>query len=133
MRHFAVILSCSIVLAGCHSKIDSTELVGTFTANPATYKDLIDIRKDGTYVHIYHLNPQGQEITSTNKWSCETNDGEMRLTFQKYVWGTDFVQPNLSTAERAKPGFWDVEVEKSFGTVRLRIHPDVREYYVKVK
>jgi hypothetical protein len=117
--------------AGCHTKIDRADLAGTFTANTATYRDIIDIRDDGTYVHTCHLDPQGMEITSTNKWAYETSDGVTRITFQGFVWGMDFIQPNLSKEQRGKPSFWDVEVEKSFRTLRLRINPDVHQFYVK--
>lgn len=123
----------SLFCAGCHTKIDRADLVGIFTANTAAHRDVIDVRDDGTYVHTYRLDPQGSEITTTNKWTCETNDEATRITFDGFVWGTDFVQPNLSKEKREEPSFWDVEVEKSFGKVRLRINPDVHQYYVKSK
>jgi hypothetical protein len=117
--------------AGCHNKIDRSDLIGSFIANPSTQRDIIDIRDDGTYIHTFHLSPQGLEITSTNKWTCETADGATRITFQGFVWGTDFVQPNLNKEKREEPSFWDVEVEKSFWKIKLRINPDVHEFYVK--
>ena len=117
--------------AGCHTKVQRVDLVGTFTANTATYRDIIDIRDDGTYMHTYHLDPQGTEIVSTGTWTYKTSDGVTRITFREFVWGTDFVQPDLSKSQREQPSFWIVEAQKSLGTVRLRIDPDVREFYVK--
>jgi hypothetical protein len=122
----------SVFCVGCQAKIDRADLVGVYRADSGTYPDVIDVRDNGSYVHSYHLNPQGVEITTTNKWTCETNDGVMRITFEEFVWGVDFVQPNLSKAKREGPSFWDVEVERSFGKLRLRINSDVRQFYVKV-
>ena len=121
----------SLFCAGCHNKKVRSDLIGSFTANTSTQRDLIDIRDDGTYVHTFHLNPQGFEIISTNKWTCEISNGAMRITFEKFIWAAEFTPPNFSKEQRETPSFWDVEVEKSFGKVKLRIDPDVHEYYIK--
>jgi hypothetical protein len=75
--------------------------------------------------------PQQPELVSTNTWTCESAGGETRITFERFLWGLEFVQPNLTREQREMPGFWIVEAEKSAGRVRFRIHPDVNEYYVK--
>jgi hypothetical protein len=135
MNVFKIMLAITggLFCAGCHTKTNRADLVGTFTANTGASRDIIDIREDGTYVHTYHLYPQGTEIVSTGNWTYKTSDGVTRITFREFVWGADFVQPNLSKRQREQPSFWDVEVQKSFGTVRLRIDPDVHEFYVKPK
>lgn len=116
----------------CQSKVNCSELVGAYTANKGEYRDVIDIRNDGIYVHTYRLDPQGPELTTTNKWTCETRDGESYISFEEFVPGLDFTNRSLDKDIREKPGFWVVEVEKSFGKVMLRPNPDINRFYVKL-
>ena len=126
-----IVIVGGLFCVGCHAKIDRADFVGTFVANSGTNRDIIDIRENGTYVHTYHFDPLGTEIISTNKWTCETSERETRITFEKFIWASDFIPSNFSKDQRATPSFWDVKVEKGFWKVKLRIDPDVNQFYVK--
>ena len=84
--------------------------------------DTLRINSDGTYEHHYGFGVNG--FVKSGTWEFEVLDGIPRITFSKCRFG----MPGYGTAV---PGFWDVEVKKSFGQIRLEIDPDLNYYYAK--
>jgi hypothetical protein len=100
-------------------------VVGRYQANHAKGVDYIDLRPDGTYLY-YYKGEDGKILTNTNTWKFERVNGKPTITFSKFVFG-------LPGYGSQKPGFWVVEVQRSFvaGNLRLCIDPDLGYYYLK--
>lgn len=99
-------------------------VLGKYSANHKYGIDTLAINSDGTYDY-YFRSIDGAELTNTNRWHFETQSNEPRITFDKFIFGI----PGYGSKE---PGFWDVKVEKSGKTLRLRIDPDLNYYYEKL-
>jgi hypothetical protein len=129
------IITCAILInlvcISCSSSIEKRDLIGTFVADRVAHRDILEIHADGTYVHRYSPNIDGVEVASTNNWTFDSSQGEPRITFDGFTWGVDFAQFNSIKKQATSPGFWDVEVEKAFGHVRLRINQDDQQWYIK--
>ncbi len=110
-------------LLGCTEQIDRAMLVGKYTANHGKGVDTLELKSDGTY-NYYFKSVDGKELTNTNRWEFESQGKKPRITFEKFIFG-------LPGYGSEKPGFWDVEVEKSGNTIRLCIDPDLNYYYEK--
>ena len=128
-----IIIVYFIFYQSCQSNleysVDCNELIGKYTADSGEYPDIIEIYKDGTYLHIYHLYPQEPEIKTENKWSCEIKSDKTFITFNKFVFGTDF---NVNTEEfRERPRFWVTVVDKYKGKIRIHLPHDFFSYYIK--
>jgi hypothetical protein len=127
-----VIIGC-LFFGGCQSNITYEvachELIGKYTADSGEYPDVIEIYKDGTYSHIYHLYPQESGIKTENKWSCEIKSGKTLITFNDFVFGTDF---NVNTEEfRERPRFWVTVVDRYKEKIRIHLPHDFFSHYVK--
>jgi hypothetical protein len=102
-------------------------IIGKYKANHNKGEDLLELKEDGTYIYQF-ITPDGKEIKNTNKWELEYLEGRPIITFLRF-------SSALSKYSSQRPGFWIVEVEKSFfnGNIRLCIDPDLGYYYVKKK
>jgi hypothetical protein len=120
-----------LLCSGCNTEVNCGDVIGTFRANSGAYRDIIEVGSDGTYVHTFHVDPQGPELVSRGKWTCEGVRVGTRITFEEFMWGTDFGPRDLTREQRQMPGFWIGDVEKSAGRVEIVIDPDVHELYVK--
>jgi hypothetical protein len=100
-------------------------VIGRYVANHQKGLDYLELKTDGTYI-LNFKSSDGKEFINTNQWEFEYRDGNPWITFSGFVFGL----PGYGTQ---KPGFWLVEVEKSFltGNLRLCIDPDLNYYYEK--
>ena len=112
---------------GCSKQIDldPSMLIGKYTANHKYGLDTLEINSDGTYNYYFKSN-DGTELINSNQWEFEILDNEPWITFEKFIFG----MPRPGTK---KPGFWVVEVEKSWTwkSIRLYIDLDLHYYYEK--
>ena len=121
---FLLVFAVSI---GCTKAIDRSMVVGKYYANHKKAVDSLDLNSDGTYVYYYKA-PDGKEFKNINKWEFEYVEGKPTITFLQFIFG-------LPGYGSPKPGFWSVEVQKTFwrGKLRLCIDPDLGYFYVKEK
>ena len=134
-----VIVLAALALVGCSHKIGPADVVGTYRANRGNGVDVLDIKKDGTYLYTCnpgkapdfsntrHWNGSSSDVSSfsnENKWSLHYDDGDSRLTFDSFRFcAVDYRRP---------AGYWDVSVQRSWrGVIRLPIDPDINFYLVK--
>lgn len=120
-------LTACVVAAviACANKrpIEPAALVGTYVLNRGQAPDLIALKPDGTYVHSYTA-ANGQKHSHQDRWSLEPINGEQRITFNEFV----FALPGYGTG---KPAFWNVEIERVGGSIRLRVDDDLGVWYQK--
>lgn len=135
---FATILA-TLALVGCSHKISPLDVAGTYVANRGKGVDVLEVKKDGTYV--YTCNPakapdfsntshwkgsssDASSFTNGNNWSLHYDDGEPRMTFDGFRF--------CALDYRKQAGYWDVSVQRSWrGVLRLPIDRDVNFYFVK--
>jgi hypothetical protein len=122
-----VFLVAFVVNIGCTSTIDRSMVIGKYYANHKKGVDSLELRSDGTYLYYYKA-PDGKELKNTNKWEFEYVEGKATITFLQFIFG-------LPGYGSPKPGFWTVQVQKTFwrGELRLCIDPDLAYFYVKEK
>jgi hypothetical protein len=116
-----------VATTGCGKAIDRSMVVGIYYANHKKGVDSLEVKTDGTYEYHYKA-PDGKEFRNTNRWEFEYSEGKPMITFLDFT----FALPGYGSK---KPGFWIVEVQKSFwgSKLRLCIDPDLNYYYVKQK
>jgi len=127
------ITSC-LFFIGCNLFVDYDvechDLMGRYVADSGDYPDIIEIFDDSTYSHTYHLYPQTPEVTTLNKWSCESENGETYIIFDNFIFGADFdMGENKKTKET--PAFFKTGVHKYHGIIRICLPLDYYSYYVK--
>ena len=118
-----IIIMMLFSLSGCSQKIDRSELIGKYFANHGKAIDTIELKPDGTYIYYYNSD-NGNILSYINRWTFDYENKEPRITFEKFIFGL----PGYSIRG---PGYWDVEVEKSWGKIRLCIDTDLNFYYEK--
>ena len=133
------VLVVAVVLVGCSHKIGSLDVVGTYVANRGKGVDVLEVKRDGTY--LYTCNPgkapdfsntghwkssssDVSSFTNENTWSLHYDDGEPRMTFDDF---------RFCALDYRKPaGYWDVSVQRSWrGRIQLPVDRDVNFYFVK--
>ena len=108
----------------CSPTIDQRAVPGSYFANHGKGLDAIELKQDGTYVYIYQSRG-GEEFRNAGRWTFYRQDNAPRITFTDFVFG-------LRGYGGAKPGYWDVEIERSWrGELRLSLDPDLNYYYLK--
>jgi len=129
-RQNAAVLLAIVALTGCaryqtsSDALQRRDVIGKYVANHGKGLDLIDVRQDGTYAYTYRPSTGGEELRNTGSWSLHYDDGKARITFHDFVFGwREYGGP--------MPGYWDVEVERSLGKLRLCLDPDLNYYYVR--
>jgi hypothetical protein len=102
-------------------------VIGKYYANHNKAVDSLEIKPDGTYVYYYKA-PDGKEFTNINRWEFEYTKGKPTITFSQFTFG-------LPGYGSPKPGFWIVEVQRTFWgrELRLCIDPDLGYFYVRQK
>ena len=111
-----------LILFGCTKPIDQSMVVGKYTANHNYGIDELEIKSDGTYNYYFKSN-EGKVLINSNRWEFEIRDNEPWITFDKFIFG----MPGIGTN---KPGFWMVEVKKSWFWKSIRLYIDLdRNYY----
>jgi len=118
-----VITSCFVLFSDYFkSTISRSDVIGEFNANHGKGLDKILLQEDGTYIHTFQ-NGTERIISNSEKWTFTDRSGESRLTFNNFT----FLQGVASD----KSGYWDVEVERLSGTLRLNLDPDLNYFYKK--
>lgn len=122
-----VCLLAFAVSIGCTKTIDRSMVIGRYYANHKKGVDSLELKSDGTYAYSYKA-LEGKEFSNTDKWEFEYVGGKPTITFSQFMFG-------LPGYGSPKPGFWSVEVQKTFwrGEIRLCIDPDLGYFYVKEK
>ncbi len=121
---------CAIVSFGCFGEIKRTDIVGNFNANYENAVDTLELKADGTYVHIYKstLSDDGRTFTNINKWNFEYINGKPKIVFSEFISGI----PSQYSGGHQGPGTWVTEAkEPLFGGLRLPIFDDLDLYYEK--
>ena len=122
--HVALILGMMSVSTGCSPTIERRALLGKYVANHGKGLDAIELKHDGSYVYFYRSS-SGKEFRNAGRWTFYRQDNAPRITFNDFVFG-------LGGYGGAKPGYWDVEIERSWrGELRLSLDPDLNYYYLK--
>lgn len=118
-----VTFACFLFLfAGCSKRVERSEIPGDFYGDFGRGTNVLSIRSDGTYVHIFHP-PGGSNIRITNKWDFEDWKGRQLITFYGYS-----ADPSSNPRSDA---FWPVEVERSGRVIKLSTDPELHRYFIK--
>ena len=122
---YLLLVAGLVVIFGCTSKVDRSMVVGKYYANYKNAVEILELKPDGSYEY-YFKSPANFEIRHSNRWEFGYEDGIPIITFDQFVFGFPAYGAQI-------PGFWRVEVERSFWArnLRLGIEPDVGYYFEK--
>lgn len=114
-----------VLIAGCWQEPNASTVVGRFFANHGIGLDCLDVRKDGTYSHVFQRGQQ-TPIVESGRWSFEElPDGGKAIVF------TDFT-PRWEEEGDTTPGHWPARTSVSWlGHVELLINDDLGYNYVQ--
>lgn len=119
-----LLLGVIISAAACSPNVGPRAVLGRYVANHNKGLDVIELKQDGTYAYVYRPT-QGEEFRNAGRWTFYYKDEAPRITFRDFVFG-------LKSYGGLDPGYWDVEVERSWdGRLRLALDADLNYYYVK--
>jgi len=132
MSKWAFILLCLsfFFIPGCSRGIETSDVVGNYTADHGKGTDTLEIRADGTYSHTYKSTLEGEDtaFSYTDNWEFEQDTN--RIVLSHYIQGwpwrpgakVDLIPRNMNTF-----------VKRSFfsGTVKILIDVDRNYYYEK--
>jgi hypothetical protein len=117
-----VVICVLAVQASCAPAPSRADAVGVYRANHDFGDDILEVKSDGSY-HMKFVGNNGRVVENSGTWEFEPMDGRPRISFAKFVFGI----PDMSS----KPGYWNVELERSFGRLRFCIDEDRGLYYEK--
>jgi hypothetical protein len=111
------------------------DLVGVYVANFSSGNDTIELRSDGTYLHVFTQPGESAVVRNEGLWNMALHEGRDRVAFRDFVWA-----PNTSGAQlREVSGFanqpvlWTTAAYRSRAGVRLVANADLGQYYQKAK
>src|SRR3989442_13427628 len=108
VHRLALFISVGLLCSGCSSPIHREDIVGRYSRNRGHARDELVVRNDGSYLHVYEQ-PNQPVITDSGRWSMDTIDGILHITFDNFVpryWNE--IQPGMAQPR----GYWPVEVER---------------------
>jgi hypothetical protein len=135
MRIFFLICCASLLLGGCQRPIIETDLVGRYTANFGNGTDTLELRSDGTYLHVFRQPGASTDVRNEGSWSMALSEGRDRVAFRDFVWAlnTSGAQLRELSGSAPKPVLWTTQAYRSSGGVRLVANADLGQYYQKTK
>lgn len=124
MKLVKCVAICELLASvGCGPLPDRQAVIGKYAANHGQGLDTIELKGDGTYLYYFRGN-DGKEFRNAGDWTFHLQDGKPRITFNRFWFGL--------TEYGHGPGYWDVEVERTWrGQPCLCLDPDLSYYYIK--
>jgi len=125
-----------ITLYACNTNFEEAELLGTYKANHGKGEDIIYLKKNGEYLHIFKSSKKTYKENGT--WGYETFQNEPMISFYNFNhrwryedWQQD---PEVNESPETIKNIWPAHVERSlFGKIRLGLDDDMGYYFEKVE
>lgn len=130
---FLIPICFGLILLGCDKPLSQQEVVGLYTADFGAGSDTIELRPDGTYVHLFSEPGAAAEVRNEGSWRMTLNGNENRIVFENFVFAPRTSGAELrAVAGRAnQPVSWGVEIYRAWNGVRLTADADLGHFYRK--
>lgn len=120
---------CFVSFTACVRDVSNADIVGKYVlAGPASSKDELDVRENGTYVHSFAPDAHTPTTSDSSTWKLEHHDGRALVVFSGFL--TRFRAGQYDADARA--AIWPAVPEKSVGgDVSLVVDSDLGWKYVR--
>ena len=126
MKRLLFLTFCVLWLtAGCQYTGEPSGLIGVYVARNAECADVLVLKPDSTYVHMYGSRTVPEQIES-ERWRLDKYDDGYSIGLSNYC----FEDSRMPWA--SMPSIWALTVFSSFGEITLPICPDFGIEYLKI-
>jgi hypothetical protein len=122
LKRFATsfFLALLLALGACSSEFRKDDLIGTYVLNTGPAMNTLELKRGGEYVHSYQEKDTAKE-TLTGKWELErTREGQVVTLDNFHALPGESVSGN---------GYYLLEPNRFFGSIRLVRNADLNEFY----
>lgn len=123
---FLIPICFGLILLGCDKPLSQREVVGLYVADFGAGRETIELRPDGSYLHLFREPGASEEVKNEGSWRMTLEDKENRIVFENFVFA-----PKTSGAELGAVALWNVEIYRAWNGVRLTVNADLGHFYRK--
>lgn len=82
LKKLSILLMPLLVISGCGAAIDSADLPGTYISSKSDMAEIVVIKGDGTYLHLWNNGEPKQQVGT---WVAgPVDEGCLPVTFSKF-------------------------------------------------
>jgi len=122
LQKFFLLSALALLIAACGNISNQTDLVGRYVCVHSFGIEILDLRKDGTYLQAVLIDRQPRPLANSGRWSFDAPGAALKLDSALLV--TDGFGRLESFIDQPRVGTWVVPVESRFGKAVLRPNPD---------
>ena len=115
-----VAIGALMLLSAC-SPLGKEDVIGYYEANPKDAVETLDIKSNGTFIHIYKSR-SGIEFKNEGSWRFVRQERDIRIVFSVFTFGPFHESPREKDKKVRRVADWPALVESFLGRVSIPIY-----------